>query len=291
MIRTILCAALLATTLAAEKPALVLERLSDLDFGSVVEAETGGSLTLDPEGGAPRAQGLVPGSGACHPARFHLQGPPLTPFTLGFASETLGGRAGARVGRFQAGRSLAFDGAGRALVQVGATLELPAGVGTGPLLPGMALLTLRCPGLASVSVPFAVRGRVLASLKAEERAALDFGRLLAPETEGWLRLEPTGATWPAGGGRVATLKPGSPGCFQVLGEDGAQVQVQLPRAATLHGPGGALELTGFSSDADDDRLVLRGGRAELRIGATLKVPARVPPGNYQGTYQVTFVYQ
>lgn len=135
-------------------------------------------------------------------------------------------------------------------------------------------------------------------------ADLDFGRLAARPTAGTVTVNPnTGACTVTG----PILHTG--GCaFAEFGGQGVRrmrVRIQLPTTITLTGPGGATmtantltlglapDLTQLPGAPGNPRyeIASNSGIFTFRIGARLMVGANQAPGVYNGTFNVTVIYQ
>jgi len=276
---------------------LRVEKSSDLNFGVLIAPEGAGSLALPPRG-SPRLSGALSlGPGSPAPGTLELEGPPGAPFTLRVAPDPLalaGGRGPLRVVGFEAASPsgvLAFDGAGRALVHVGATLHVPAGTQPGPLPAASVWVTVETAREAPATVTLPIQGRLMARLKATELSGLTFGALLVPREDASIRMEP-GGRLVGPGARMAVGKGGTTAArFEVKGEVDAPFTLALPIRAQLFGPGEPLELVDFSTDLPGGHGVLAGGVSRVGVGATLRVPAGQKPGAYRGTFLVSLSYE
>jgi spore coat protein U-like protein len=133
---------------------------------------------------------------------------------------------------------------------------------------------------------------------------LDFGRMAARPTAGTVTVNPnTGACTVTG----PILHTG--GCqFAEFGGQGVRrmrVRIQLPATITLTGPGGATmtantltlglapDLTQLPGSPGNPRYEIgsNSGIFTFRVGARLNVGANQAPGVYNGTFNVTVIYQ
>lgn len=281
-------ALILAAPCLGAPPSEVLraESVEDLDFGALVTRAEPGGTTLSPLGGVHAWGGLSRGPGLPRPGRLILKGPAGATYTVRFSPAAVrGGAAPSGISALHAPGGV-FDGAGNAVIPVGATLVKPAGAPAGaePLV----WVTVESPAANPVTVALPVRVRFMAALQATVERALDFGAILAPEADAAVWLEP-------GGRRVSEGKlslgarSGHAARFRIHGEPGAPFSVLLPPRLRLEGPGAPLH--GMAFVADPVRGLLVGGRACVGVGATLKVPAGQKPGAYRGTFVVSFAYE
>lgn len=272
--------------------ALRVEPAEDLDFGTLVTRDEPGSATLLPLGMVQSSGGVSRGPGIPRPGRLVMKGPAGAPFTVRFSPAPLlvgQGSAPPGISAFHA-EAGAFDGAGHAVVPVGATLATHGGALPGRPAPATVWVTVETPTLAPVTVPLPVKVRFMATLQATVESALDFGDIVVPRADASVRLEPGGRRGPEGKVSLGT-RDGSAARFQVQGEPGAPFSVVLPARVLLRGPGEPMELAAFASNLPSGRGVLAGGRARVGVGATLKVGGGQKPGVYRGTFQVSFAYE
>jgi hypothetical protein len=282
--------------LGAEPSVLAATRLADLQFGNLVPGAAMGACALAPGGGSTVSGGVSLCGGAAQAALFEVQGPAGAPFAIECSPDPVvfhQGRDTYQV-TFEPAvteRAWVFDAGGRAVVQVGATLQVPGDAAPCGLPPVPLRLTVRSGHLPAATVSFSLRGRIMAALRARESQAMSFGRLVSPQADSLVRLEPGGGLTPAGGEPLLVLgNQASPGAFELTGEPDAGFSITLPAGATLRGPQGTMELDDFRSDLPSGRGSLEGGSATVRVGATLRVKGRQPVGLYRGTYLVTFSY-
>jgi hypothetical protein len=292
--------ALLIPLLAWALPAhtLKIEKKQDLNFGTLVPGDGPGAFGLSPSG-APKAERVSMGAGLPSTAVFHLVGPPSQPFRVKLPDSVPTDRRTATlwVDTFQAGVAggdLVFDGNGKAELRVGGTLHLPLGVPMGHLALPPVELILECAD-ASVTTTFHLRGRLIVPIRVEAVGGpMDFGKILSPVKDTQVLLDPAGGRKVLLGGSPTILvgtTPSRAGGFQVWGEPEERVSLVLPAEAELQGPHGVMKIVQFRSDMPSAGGVLTGGRAMVRVGATLLVQAGQPAGLYQGYYTVVFDYQ
>lgn len=282
--------------LGAGPSVLAATRLADLQFGNLAPGEARGACTLVPGGGSTVSGGVSLCGGAAQAAQFEVQGPAGAPFAIECSPDPVmfhQGRDAYQVNFEPAvpGQGWVFDAGGRALVQLGATLQVPGDAAAGGLPPVPLRLTVRSGHHPAAAVSFSLRGRMIATLRARESQTMAFGRLVSPQADSLISLEPGGGLTTAGGEPLLALGgQATPGGFELTGEPDAAFSVTLPAGATLRGPQGTMELEDFRSDTSSGRGTLAGGTATVRVGATLRVKAKQPPGLYRGHYLVVFSY-
>jgi hypothetical protein len=297
MLPLLLAASLGVPALAQAK----ITKTSDLRFGTVVLGEGAGTLAMRPDG-LPDAQGLFLGSGAIRgPAVFHLEGwPPNQPFTVVTPGRTVVPWRSASFELYQfkpavrpLGQGLVFDGKGEAHLMLGATLQVAAKT-DGTLPEHMMELKVICQE-TSKTVLFHPEGRIMLPLLAREAESLDFGRMLVPEVATVVALEPATGLRTVTTGNPATLLDNicRAGTFEISGQPGERVSVQLPdpfKPVLLLGPGEPLALSAFTAHPPGELLLSPGGKASVRVGATLTLKGGQSGGIYKGYYTVIFNY-
>ncbi len=156
------------------------------------------------------------------------------------------------------------------------------------------------------STPGTIRTTIVPRLSLVKTADLDFGQIMASSTtNGSVTVTPTGSR-SAGGG--ATLAGGtvSAGVFTGFGTQNQQVifsfgapSVTLTRVngtqtmtadtfTLAPASGSGLNQLGSSGRW---RIISSNGMFTLPVGATLRVGANQAPGEYEGTFTLTAVYQ
>lgn len=177
-----------------------------------------------------------------------------------------------------------------------------------PLSHAVAFILMLAPGSAAYpqSTSGTVRTTIVPRLSLAKTADLDFGQIMASSSAaGTVTVTPTGSR-SAGGG--ATLAGGtvSAGSFTGLGTRNQLVvfsfgapSVVLTRANGTEtmladtftlGPStaGGLNQLGNSGRW---RIISNNGLFTLPVGATLRVGANQTPGDYEGTFTLTAIYQ
>ena len=280
-----------------EATGLAATRLADLDFGVLTPGEGSGECVLAAGGGRTASGGIGLCGSHAHPAQFELQGPASAPFTVQIDPDPAGFRHGRELYQLTGfhipvpDQGRVFDGSGRAIVLLGATLHVPGNAAPCTLPPVPLRLTVHCARHAPATASFTLRGRIRAALRARESVAMTFGRLVTPSVDSRVRLEPGGGLVPVDGGPLLALGgQARTASFALTGEPDARFSVTLPVSMTLHGPQGTLDVEDFRSDAEAGQGVLTAGAATVQVGATLRVKANQAPGLYRGTYLVTFSY-
>lgn len=124
---------------------------------------------------------------------------------------------------------------------------------------------------------------------------LQFGAFYQGATGGTVIVYPNGSRSTTGS--VIQANQGisfSPAIFEVDAEPGTLVTVVNGPDVTLNGSnGGSISLKIGSSDPGSPFIATQAspGRTQIRIGGTLTLtsPLANPPGNYSGTFSVTFI--
>lgn len=276
---------------------------SDLRVGTVIPGTGPGSLVLEPDG-KPALNGVFIASGRPRgPAVLHLEGgPPNRPFTVSFPDRSVvpWPKASLELDRFQPALRphrpvLAFDGDGKAELRVGATLKLPAQAGPGELPRHPVEVKVTCEGETKTAL-FHLEGRIMLPLRAREAESLDFGRLLSPDQDATVVLDPATGVRSVQGGSAGILagKAWVPGRFELDGDPLEKVSIRLPgpeRKLFLRSPGGdSIEILRFTTDPPGGLVLDGGGKGSVKVGATLVLKGRQPPGRYTGFYEVVFAY-
>lgn len=121
----------------------------------------------------------------------------------------------------------------------------------------------------------------------EKGRDLSFGLVAGGDTAGTATVTPTGATSCSGG--VRCLGDASPALFYLTGPKDEMVGIAVSPALLRNGRGVSLSAALTPSDAV---LVLRPGKRKnsFTVGGTLSLPARVPAGNYVGSYSLIVEY-
>jgi len=118
---------------------------------------------------------------------------------------------------------------------------------------------------------------------------LDFGRIVATGTYGFVTIPPTGA--PSTFGDVYLLGLTTAGLFEVESQPGTLMTIGFPTSVNLIGgtPAGSLVLKDFTSDhsptfisTSTSTFVYFGGKLEVKT-----ILSDNPPGDYSGTILVT----
>ena len=126
---------------------------------------------------------------------------------------------------------------------------------------------------------------------------LIFGAFSQTGSGGTVILSPTGSR--SSTGNIILLNLGftfSPAILEVDGEPGTLVTIVNGPDATLTGSGGGsitLHLGGANPASPFVATATSPSRTQIRVGGTLTVGSALasPPGNYNGTFNITFVQQ
>jgi Mat/Ecp fimbriae major subunit len=120
---------------------------------------------------------------------------------------------------------------------------------------------------------------------------LAFGYIIPSGTSGTVTIATDGVKTSTGGVTTTGALTAGAANFTVTGVAGAKFNIGLPNDTTviLTGPGTAMAVTAFSHSGADTVGLL--GTQTFTVGGTLAVAASQAPGAYEGTFNVTAVYQ
>ena len=142
----------------------------------------------------------------------------------------------------------------------------------------------------AVVVILAAAGPVAAActkaITVTETRQMDYGTLFVTNGGGTATIAANGAVRvPAG---FVSSGVTAAGAFKVTGSKNCAVLISFV-AGTLLGPGAAMPIRNFTTDAGATP-TLRGGTLTFDVGADLVVNAGQAGGNYSGPYTVTVIY-
>jgi Domain of unknown function (DUF4402) len=141
--------------------------------------------------------------------------------------------------------------------------------------------------LAGASPALAACNKAIAITQA---AAMSFGTIGATGS-GRVTVSPGGiVTAPSGYFLASTPATPAAGQFNVTGTNNCSVVISFT-PGSLTGPGPAMTITNFTTNAGANPKLSGGGRLTFSVGADLVVNSGQPGGSYSGTYSVTVVYQ
>lgn len=134
-----------------------------------------------------------------------------------------------------------------------------------------------------------------AALSISKVRSLAFGTFVA-RSGGTVAVAPEGTRSKTGGVILISIGTASAAAFLVSDNDSANASraynIALPEVEqiTLNKGTASITVTDFvSSPAYQGRLT--DGAQMLHVGASLRAPAGLPPGDYSGTFSVTVIYQ
>lgn len=144
-------------------------------------------------------------------------------------------------------------------------------------------------GLGSHQVQAATgtaKAAIVAAIVLTESTNMNFGFIIPGAGAGTLLLPPTGAPTATS---VTYLSGAVAGAWNVTGTSGQPMVVTLDASDTLTGPGPAMTIDTFTTDAP---ATFTSGSVNFHVGATLHVgtAAAQTAGNYSGSYNVTVNY-
>lgn len=114
---------------------------------------------------------------------------------------------------------------------------------------------------------------------------MDFGELISPNTNSTVTLDYNGNRTPNGISFVSS-KSAANGEFQIEGAAGTRINVTFPDSVDM---GRGMTVNNFNADTGN-AFMLNAEQQRMRVGATLNVPAKIPAGEYTGSYTVTVSY-
>jgi hypothetical protein len=150
------------------------------------------------------------------------------------------------------------------------------------------VLTVLFPMVSRAQVPEKPPKPIIITVSALQH--LDFGKIVATGTYGYVTVPPIGA--PSTFGDVYLLNLTTPGLIEVESQPGTLITIGFPVNVTMLGgtPAGSLNLTDFTSDhspsfisTSTSTFVYFGGKLEVRT-----IVSDNPPGDYSGNILVTF---
>ncbi len=130
------------------------------------------------------------------------------------------------------------------------------------------------------------KAAIVAAIVVTENTQMNFGFVIPGASAGTLVLPPTGAPTAT---NVTYLNGSVAGAWNATGTSGQPLVVTLDASDTITGPGPAMTIDTFSTDAP---ATFTSGSVNFHVGATLHVgtAATQTAGNYSGTYTVTVNY-
>lgn len=135
----------------------------------------------------------------------------------------------------------------------------------------------------NVSVTIGESASTIASIK--QIAPMNFGELISPNTNSTVTLDYNGNRTPNGISFVSS-KSAANGEFQIEGAAGTRINVTFPDSVDM---GRGMTVNNFNADTGN-AFMLNAEQQRMRVGATLNVPAKIPAGEYSGSYTVTVSY-
>ena len=155
-------------------------------------------------------------------------------------------------------------------------------------LPAAAWL-VRAAGAAALVLAAAspVAAACTKPITVSETRQLNYGTLFVTGGGGTAKIAANGTvTVPAG---FVASGATAAGTFKVTGSNNCTVLISFV-AGTLIGPGAAMQIQNFTTDAGATPTLQHGGTLTFDVGADLVINAGQAGGNYTGTYMVTVIY-
>jgi hypothetical protein len=127
---------------------------------------------------------------------------------------------------------------------------------------------------------------IVGAINLNETTPMNFGFIIPGASAGTLAVSTAGVATPT---NVTYLNGAVAGLWNVTGTSGQPLVVTLDASDTLTGPGPAMTVDTFNSDAP---ATFTSGSVNFHIGATLHVgtAGAQTPGNYIGTFTVVVNY-
>jgi len=124
------------------------------------------------------------------------------------------------------------------------------------------------------------------SLKVYESQGLKFGTVAgSSDGSGSIILSPTGALNTTGFG-VVIADNARAGKYKVKGPPGATVLITLPSSVHVSNGTASTTLSNFTSSPSAVGTLNSQGKLTILVGATMALPAGLPGGEYNGTYDI-----
>jgi len=123
---------------------------------------------------------------------------------------------------------------------------------------------------------------------------LNFGKVIEPRTDGYVTIDAAGTRYT--NIAVVPTSAHSAGLFNVTGTPGAGFYIQLPTTANLVLAGGHVTMVidtfvaNINGRSDGIGILDLSGKAQVHVGGTLHVAANQAPGEYDGSYPLTYAY-
>jgi len=130
------------------------------------------------------------------------------------------------------------------------------------------------------------KAAIVAAIVLTENTNMNFGFVIPGAGAGTAALATTGTVTPTG---VTYLSGAVAGAWTATGTSGQPMVVTLDASDTITGPGPAMTIDTFTTDAP---ATFTSGSVSFHVGATLHVgtAAAQTAGNYSGSYTVTVNY-
>ena len=258
----------------------------DLQFGTTApDVDIAGTAIINTSDGKSTTGGAFHLGGFSRSGSFRLSGGGSTAYacTLPGTIQVASGGNTADVDSFTTSPPLSgiLPGSGQLTINVGATLQLPAGLAAGSYA---GTLTMICDAVQGTINATATVGSMISISSV---ASLDFGTMAPTVSAGTVTISTTGTRSSANvdlaGGITSAAQ------FDVGGEGGLTYSISLPASTTLIGPGTDMVVDTFVNDNASPALS-GGGTDTFNVGATLHVGGSQVSGTYLGTFPVTVNY-
>jgi len=304
VLRGFLPLALMAAPLQAQATPTI-NKLSDIDLGSILAGATAGTVILNSPSGTRSSSGgtalgtslnevlgsltlsgkggdswAIGPSGALPFTLSRIGGGTLKVTAVDFEPSTT------NTGVFPHSKPTSIYYLGVSIA-VGTSAVTPLGTYTGAF---SLLLRDTSSGGKQSTASFTVKVRVDAIITLAQTASLQFGDIFPSSSPGQVILSPAGLRTAVGGLLLGGLSPSGAAAFLVNGAPNATYSILLPTRVTLTGPAGTLLVSDFTSAPSSSGVLSTTGSQTLNVGGTLTVAASQPDGDYSGTFGMTVAY-
>lgn len=132
---------------------------------------------------------------------------------------------------------------------------------------------------------------ILSPIRLSKMADLAFGSVVVPAGQSGKVVMNTSGVRTGTNVVLSPIAMGNPASFRVLGKPNSTFSVSLPASTILSGPGASnMVVNEFTSSPATMGRLGGQGSAALAIGATWRIDANQPMGNYVGNFTVTVNY-
>jgi hypothetical protein len=131
--------------------------------------------------------------------------------------------------------------------------------------------------------------RIVQALTIHNSTNLEFGRIFVPKRRGTLTISPKGSAKVTGGLTKPTTKY-HPAKFLISGKARQSYSITLPKKTKISNGSSKLTVSHYKHSEGKSPRLNRKGLGKFKVGATIRVPAKVATGNYTGVFTVSTDY-